>query len=108
MRREASKIAVKALVEVLKALELATKMVRKGRIGEYLGWLRCFANVLADLIHLGLFFGAFISKPDSVDAALARIEDVTTEEERMAIAELVLDMHELSCEIQNSTPWFYP
>ncbi|VDC03062.1 unnamed protein product [Peniophora sp. CBMAI 1063] len=68
MRKEAKETVVKALIEVLKTLELATKVMREGRIRH--------------------FVKALFTKADGVQSALARLEDVTTEEERMALAHL--------------------
>ncbi|KZV66027.1 hypothetical protein PENSPDRAFT_101483 [Peniophora sp. CONT] len=82
MRQESARIAVKALVEVLKALELATKMVRRGRLRQFL--------------H------ALFSKSDDVETALEKLEDVTTEEEKMTITELAIGMHGMAYQVQES------
>ena len=50
----------------------------------------------------GQFLHALTSKSDDVEVALGRLADITTEEERMSITELVVDMHELwAFEVQN-------
>ncbi|VDC02445.1 unnamed protein product [Peniophora sp. CBMAI 1063] len=78
---ESTEIAVKALIEMLKTFELATVMLRKGRIRHFLG--------------------ALFTKSDDLEKALEALEDVTTEEERMAIAELIAGMHHLSADVQD-------
>ncbi|VDC02444.1 unnamed protein product [Peniophora sp. CBMAI 1063] len=80
LKSQSSEIAVRALVEMLKAFELATKMLRKGRIRHFLD--------------------ALFSTSDDLEDAMRTLEDVTTDEERMAIAELVSDVHHLSSEMQ--------
>ncbi|VDB86444.1 unnamed protein product [Peniophora sp. CBMAI 1063] len=76
LKSESRKVAVKALVEVLKALALVTHMLQRGRIGQ--------------------FVRTVFSRGDEVQDALEALGDATSEEERMAVAELVVDMEDLS------------
>ncbi|VDB85607.1 unnamed protein product [Peniophora sp. CBMAI 1063] len=72
-------IAVQALVEALKALALATQMLRKNRVV--------------------LFLGALGSKSDAIRTAIEDLETVVSDEERMAVTDVIVGMHELSTHV---------
>ncbi|KZV67498.1 hypothetical protein PENSPDRAFT_49450 [Peniophora sp. CONT] len=84
----AQMISVRALVEVLKALELATKMMRGTRFQH--------------------FWRAIFSTSNAAQSALKKFENVVTEEERMAIAQLLARVDEISSEVAISTSWLAP
>ncbi|KZV62933.1 hypothetical protein PENSPDRAFT_230549 [Peniophora sp. CONT] len=75
------RIVVKALVEILKAFELAMRMLKRGRIQHF--------------VH------ALFSKGDDIKSALQALADVTSEEERMAIAELVVGLGQLHAKVDD-------
>ncbi|VDC03064.1 unnamed protein product [Peniophora sp. CBMAI 1063] len=83
MREETRQIAVKGLIEVLKTLELATKVVREGRARR--------------------FVKALLSKANGVQSALARLEAITMEEEMLAIADLAVSVHASSQDVQQAS-----
>ncbi|VDC03187.1 unnamed protein product [Peniophora sp. CBMAI 1063] len=76
LKQSSRKIVVRALVVILKTFGSATRMLTRGRI-------RHFMQIL-------------FSKKNELDAALKAVEAVTSEEERMAITEVVVDMHRSS------------
>ncbi|VDC04283.1 unnamed protein product, partial [Peniophora sp. CBMAI 1063] len=76
MKDGSRSVAVRALVKTLKAVDLATRLIQRGR--------------------MRLFVRALFTKHDEVTAALLSLEDVTTDEERMTIAELSVDMDKLT------------
>ena len=96
----ARNVVVRALVEVLKAIVLATKMLRKGRMGispPLIVLRRAALKLLA-----GLFLGALFTKSNEVQSAIRSLEDIMSDEERMAVTDVVVGMHGLSSEIRNS------
>lgn len=92
---------MKALVEMLKAFELATRMLQKGRIRTCFTGAGLLPHSFLTSQSIGHFLGALLSKSDDFQKALGTLEDVTSDEERMAIAELVTGIHHLSSEIQD-------
>ncbi|KZV68451.1 hypothetical protein PENSPDRAFT_687223 [Peniophora sp. CONT] len=73
------KIVIKTLVEVLRALETATRMIRKGRIE--------------------IFLNTLFTKSKDVQSAIQNLETIMMDEERMAITDVVVGMHELSSDV---------
>ncbi|KZV66768.1 hypothetical protein PENSPDRAFT_688711 [Peniophora sp. CONT] len=77
--QDAGIVAVKALVQMLKAFALATNMMRQGRTRLYL---------------MALF-----TKTDDVQMNIRKIHGLLSAEERLATAELIAGMHELATDV---------
>ncbi|KZV68791.1 hypothetical protein PENSPDRAFT_504967 [Peniophora sp. CONT] len=72
MRSGAREVAVTSLVEMLKALALATKMVRRNRVE--------------------LFLRALFTRSSEVRAAIQDLEVLVSDEEKMAVTDVVVDV----------------
>ncbi|VDB85507.1 unnamed protein product [Peniophora sp. CBMAI 1063] len=79
--REARTLAVDALVKMLNALMLATRMMKEGRLGR--------------------FVRALLNEADDVRDLIGDLEDIMIDEERLSVAELVVGMHKLSLSLDD-------
>ena len=53
-----------------------------------------------------MFLRALFTTSDEVQGAIRALEDILVAEERMAVADVVVGMHELSSEALKSTSWY--
>ena len=78
-------VIVKIMIEILSILAIATKEIRQGRSSEYsdLQYIICY--------WLSFFLEKFVKKllgGNDIEGALKRLDTLTREEARMAIAEI--------------------
>src|ERR1700722_6155247 len=75
-------VIVTIITEVLSILAIATKEIKRGRSSEYYR----YAYTTLDLLSLEKFVDKLLGKND-IENALKRLDTLTMEEARMAIAE---------------------
>ncbi|KZV70007.1 hypothetical protein PENSPDRAFT_460935 [Peniophora sp. CONT] len=78
---EARSLVVNALVCMLRAIMLATKIMGEGRIER--------------------FVKALFTKTSDVQDIVVELHDIVVEEERLAVAEMVVGMHEISVNLED-------